>query len=134
MRAFELVAMSKMPLTTHKMHNILQTLSFKLRHAIWQFCASAPKGSVIHGYSTGERGTGRLWSWAQHARRVSFRRLTMRYLFDAGGKRTSTSLTTSKMPGEGKHGPTSSPGRETDSPMVDCKQSPAFHSIYRFQS
>ncbi len=48
-----------------------------------------------------ERGTVRLWSWAQYAgmaRRVSFRILTIRHTcFDVGVKAKSTTLTTPEM-------------------------------------
>ena len=109
--------------------------SFYSRYAIRQFYTSAPRGSVIYGLSVGERGPGRPWSWAQHARRVSFRRLIMRHsLFNVGGERRLTSLTTSKMPVDEQCAPSSSPARETDSPIVNRKQSPPFHSIYPSQS
>jgi len=82
----------------------------------------------------GERGTGRLWSWAQYAgtaRRVSFPRLTIRHSsFDMGGKARSTTLTIPKMPVGERCVPTYSPARETKLSPIDCKQSLAFRSIY----
>src|SRR5436305_962708 len=64
--------------------------------------SKAPKRCVIHSLSMGERGIGRLWSWAQYARtarRVSFRRLTLRHLsFDMVGKAGSTTLTIPEVP------------------------------------